>query len=186
VEKMKTNKYSITTAILLAVYMSPAASEYFIGVDYSAFNTSMKNNSIDTGFYESQQRIRVGYRGQWSGFEVDYLSGQDDTNASGSLTYSAGPALGAYWYLHEDWVYGKLGVLVTDSTLKNNASGVSNDHTLVQFSAAIGVQFELTKHVYFNTDYTYSSGDGEYRDVLGTDDPTITTHALAAGLTLGF
>ena len=183
---MNINKYSIPAAILLAVYMSPVASEYFIGVDYSAFDISMKNSNIDTGFYESQQRIRLGYRGDWAGFEVDYLSSQDDTNASGYLTYSAGPALGAYLYLYEKWVYGKLGVLMTDSTLRNNISGISNDHTLMQFSGAIGVQFELTKHVYLNADYTYSSGDGEYRDVLGADDPTITTHALAAGLTLGF
>jgi opacity protein-like surface antigen len=183
---MNVNRYSTIFAILSVVYMSPAVSEYFIGVDYSAFDTSIKNSSIDTGFYESQQRVRVGYRGDWAGFEVDYLSSQDDTNASGYLTYSSGPALGGYLYLYEKWIYGKLGVLVTDSTLKNNISGVSNDHTLVQFSGAIGIQIELIEHVYFNVDYTYSYGDGEYRDVLGSDDPSITTHALAGGITLGF
>ena len=183
---MNINRYSIIASILLAVYMSPAVSEYFIGVDYSAFNITMKNGGMEAGFNESQQRLRFGYRGEFAGYELDFLSAQDDTNASGYLTYSAGPALGAYLYLYESWVYGKLGVLLTDSTLKSNLSGVSNDHTLMQLSGAIGLQFELTRHVYFNVDYTYSYGDGEYRDVLGSDDPSITTHALAAGLTLGF
>ena len=183
---MYINRHSIVASIVLAAYMSPAMSEYFIGVDYSAFDISVKNDSIDTGFYESQQRLRFGYRGDFAGYEIDYLSAQDDTNASGYLTYSAGPAIGAYLYLYESWIYGKLGVLMTDTTLRSNLSGVSNDHTLMQLSGAIGVQFELTKYVYLNADYTYSYGEGEYRDILVSDDPSITTHALAAGLTLVF
>ena len=183
---MTINRYSFLAFILLAIYISPAASEYFIGVDYSRFNIHFKNSTIDTGFYEYQPRLRVGYRGGWSGFEINYLSDQDDTNVNGYLTYESGPAVGAYWYLHERWIYGKLGVLITDSTLRINTTGVSQDHALTQFSAAIGVQFELIDHLYIKADYTYSYGEGEYRDILGNDDPRIISHALAAGLTLGF
>ena len=180
------NRYSILVSILLAVYMSPAVGEYFIGVDYTRFNIHFKNSTIDTGFYENQPRFRIGYRGKFAGFEIDYLSDQDDTNVNNYLTYKSGPALGAYLYLYESWMYGKLGLLMTDSKLTNNSTGASQEHTLNQFSAAIGLQFELTKHVYFNADYTYSYGEGEYRDILGTDDPRIISHVLAAGLTLAF
>ena len=185
------NRYSTIIAILLTIYMSPAMSEYFIGVDYSRYNIHFKSDTVDAGFYEAQQRIRLGYRGDFAGFQIDFLTEQDDTNASGYLNFKSGPAVGAYLYLYDRWGYniwgyGKLGVLMTDSTLKNNISGVSNDHALAQFSGAIGLQFELTKHVYINADYTYSYGEGEYRDILGGDDPSIRTHALAAGLTFAF
>jgi len=177
--------YAITLFVLVG-YISPAHSEYYVGVDYYAFNISMKNSSFDTGFYGNQQRIRAGYRGDAVGFELNFLSDQDDTNASGYYNYKVGPALGAYVYLYEKWIYGKFGTLLTDSSLKNTVSGVSDDSTLWQFSAAVGVQFEIAKHVFINADYTYSNGSGGYSDVLGNDDPTVTSHGLAAGLTLGF
>jgi opacity protein-like surface antigen len=177
--------YAITF-VLLVGYVSPANSEYFVGVDYTAFDVSMKNSSVNTGFYGNQQRIRAGYRGDFVGFELDFLSAQDDTNASGILNYEVGPAYGAYMYLYEGWIYGKVGALVTDSILKNLTTGVSDDYSLWQFSAGIGVQFEITKHVFINADYTYSVGSSKYADLYSGENFNITTNSLAAGLTLGF
>lgn len=75
---------------------------------------------------------------------------------------------------------------MTDSTLKNVVTGVSDEHGLWQFSAAIGVQFEITKYVFINADYTYSNGSGMYANVFAGDNLNITTQSLAAGITLGF
>ena len=174
------------TFVLFVGDMPTAMSEYYVGVDYYAFNTSMKNNTISTSFYGNQQRVRAGYRGDNVGFELDFLSNQDDTNASGYLNYKVGPALGAYVYLYNEWVYGKFGTLLTDSTLKSVSTGVSDDQTLWQFSAAVGVQYEIANHVFLNADYTYSTGSGSYTNILGSDDPTITSNGFAAGLTFGF
>lgn len=174
------------TFVLFVGYLPPAISEYFVGIDYTSFDVSLKNSSVNTGFYGNQQRIRAGYRGEMVGFELDFLSDQDDTNASGSLNYKVGPALGAYMYLYKQWFYGKFGALMSDTTLKNVTANISQDHTLWQFSAGIGMQFEILDHVYINADYTYSNGSGDYSDVLGGDDPSITNNTLAAGLTLEF
>ena len=179
-------KLCAITFVVLVGYMSPAYCEYFVGIDYSAFDVSMKNSSFNTGFYGNQQRIRAGYRGDMVGFELDFLSAQDDTNASGFLNYEVGPAYGAYMYLYDKWIYGKVGALMTDSTLTNVVSGISDNHSLWQFSAGIGVQFEIVEHVYINADYTYSNGSGKYADVYGGENLNITTQSLAAGLTLGF
>lgn len=183
---MSLKNISAITFVLFVGYMPPAMSEYFVGVDYAAFDVSMKNSSMSTGFYGNQQRVRAGYRGDMVGFELDFLSDQDDTNASGYLNYKVGPALGAYMYLYQKWVYGKFGALMTDTTLKNVPANISQDHTLWQFSAGIGVQFEIMDHVFLNADYTYSNGSGNYSNILGSDDPEVTSHLLAAGLTLGF
>ena len=177
---------SAITFVMLAGYMLPAMSEYYVGVDYYAFNTVMKNNNVDTGFYGNQQRIRVGYRGYYVGFEMDLLSNQDDTNASGFLNYKVGPALGAYMLLHGEWFYGKVGALRTDTTLKSVTSGVTADDTLLQFSAALGVEFEVAENLFINADYTYSNGSGNYSNILGADNPNITSQALAAGFKFSF
>lgn len=174
------------TSVLLAGYILPAMSEYYIGVDYYAFNTAMKNNNVDTVFYGKQQRIRVGYQGYHVGFELDFLTDQNDTNASGYLNYKVGPAVGAYMLLHGEWFYGKIGALMTDSTLKSISSGVSDDDTLRQFSAALGIEYEIAKNLFINADYTYSNGSGSYPDILGADNPNITSQALAAGFKLSF
>ena len=185
-EKMTIKKLPFITFVLLAGYMSPVMSEFFGGVDISAFSASMKNSSVDTGFYGNQLRIRGGYRGDFVGFELNVLSDQDDTNASGFLNYKVGPAVGAYIGFYDRWTYFKVGALITDSSLKNVSTGITDDHTLLQFSAAFGVHFEITKQVFFNADYTYSNGSGEYTNALGVDNPSITTNALAAGIAYVF
>lgn len=183
---MSIKKLIAITFVLFVGNIPPAMSEYYVGVDYYVFNTSMKNSAFDTSFSGKQQRVRAGYRGDNVGFELDFLSNQDDTNPSGYLNYKVGPALGAYVYLYKGWIYGKFGTLLTDSTLKSVSSGVSDDHTLWQFSAAVGLQYQIADHVFINADYTYSTGSGSYTDILGSDDPTITSNGYAAGLTFGF
>jgi len=174
------------TFVLLVGYVSPANSEYFVGVDFTAFDISMKNDSVNTSFYGNQQRIRAGYRGDLVGFELNFLSAQDDTNASGYLNYEVGPAYGVYMGFYDRWTYFKVGALITDSSLKNVSTGITDDHSLMQFSAAIGVHFEITEQLFINADYTYSNGSGDYSNVLGSDDPDIRSNTLAAGITYGF
>ena len=65
-------------------------------------------------------------------------------------------------------------------------TGITDDHSLMQFSAAIGVHFEITEQLFINADYTYSNGSGDYSNVLGSDDPDIRSNTLAAGITYGF
>lgn len=176
------------TFVLFFGVMHPAMSEYYVGVDYYAFDTSMKNGSFNTGFYGNQQRIRAGYRVDHNniGFELNFLSEQDDTNASGYLNYKVGPSYGAYVYLYDKWIYCKFGALVSDTTLKNVPANISQNYSLWQFSASIGLQFEIIDHVFLNADYTYSNGSGDYSNIVGSDDPKVTTQAFAAGITLGF
>jgi hypothetical protein len=184
------NKYRSVLILALIVAAFPARAEFFAGVSYTNLGFNLSYDDGDSLFTTNPVRVNVGWRGDIAGLEVDFYTSQDKTQAAwGGVDYNfkTGNGGGAYLYLHQKWVYAKIGGTWWDTTLTNQSTSGSQNSTLAQTTAVIGLEYEIAKHFYINADYTYAVGSTGYGFARpGAGDADVTTQGGSIGVTLGF
>ena len=179
-------------AAFLLLVLSPSTvwPEYFLGADYTRLGTNITFNDGSSLYTANPIRLRAGWRGELAGIEVDFLSRQEQSQPAwggDNYNFKTGAGFGAYLYLHQKWVYAKLGGTWYDTTLTNLTSGISDNSTVAQATFAVGIEYALFPNLFLNADYTYAVGSTGYSTAnpdQGSAD--LTTQGGAIGITVGF
>lgn len=182
-------------SLFLAGTYSASAGWFFgtdtttLGAELGFTNGTPYQNGSDLYNLEPY-RVKVGYRGETAGIEVNAYTNQDKTIASFNgleANFAMENTVGVYLHLHERWAYARLGVTWMDSTFSAPAINASESSTLALPTIAIGVEYKIGKHFFFSADYTYAEGTGKYPAIVtGTGRVPVTVQGFGAGVNLEF
>jgi hypothetical protein len=176
-------------------FSSLANAQFFIGADGTSLGAKIDWNqpvSVVHTYDLTLARVRVGYQGDFFGFEVHAYSKDDDTSESsgylGKLELDT--SYGAYLRMQEKWVYARLGVTWFDTyytlALASNPSATVTDRDVIAMPTfALGIEVPLGQHIGINLDYTYADGKANY-PAFSYGSPTMRIQGPALGLTVKF
>lgn len=183
-------------AALLLGFSSLANAQFFIGADAIAYDAKIEWNvpvSIVQNFDLNPVRVRVGYQGDFFGFEVHAYSKDDDNSTSNGFEdkLELDTSYGAYLRMQERWVYARLGVTWFDTyysiydPLNPGVILVTDRDVIAMPTATLGVELQLGEHIGISLDYTYATGTANYPS-FSTGSPDLRIQGPAAGITLKF
>jgi hypothetical protein len=179
-------------AILLLGFSSMASAEYLIGADATSLGVKIDWTGIVQNHDLTPARLRLGYQGDFFGFEVHVYSKADDTSTDNGFTdqLELETSYGAYVRMQEKWVYARLGVTWFDTYYTANDLGVTDRDVIVMPTFALGFDIPLGKNLAVNLDYTYADGKAKYPNITATGpgltDPTMRIQGPGLGLTFKF
>jgi len=179
-------------AVMLLGASGMASAEYFIGADASSLGAKIDWTGIVQNYDLTPVRVRLGYQGEFFGFEVHVYSNVDDTSTDNGFTdkLELETSYGAYLRMQEKWVYARLGVTWFDTYYTAYDLGVTDRDVIAMPTFALGFDIPLGKNFAVNLDYTYADGRARYPNITtlgpGYTDPTMRIQGPGLGLTLKF
>jgi hypothetical protein len=193
-------KINLGLVALLLGFSSQASAEYLIGADAAALKADIAWGGSSVSFVHdlTPGRLRLGYQGDFFGFEVHAYSKVDDDATDNGFTTNLelDASYGAYVRMQEKWVYARLGVTWFDTyytvydPLNPGVSLVTDRDVIAMPTFAIGFDIPLGKNLAVNLDYTYADGRARYPNITasgpGLTDPTLVIKGPGLGLTLKF
>jgi opacity protein-like surface antigen len=186
--------------VLLLGFSSMASAEYFIGADATSMKGDIAWGGSSVSFVHdlTPGRIRLGYQGDFFGFEVHAYSKVDDDATDNGFTTNLelDVSYGAYVRMQEKWVYARLGVTWFDTyytvydPLNPGVSLITDRDMIAMMTFALGFDIPLTKNLAVNLDYTYADGRAVYPNITasgpGLTDPTLVIKGPGLGVTFKF
>lgn len=178
-------------AAILLGFSSLANAQFFIGADATALDARIEWNipvSIVQTYDLTPARVRLGYQGDFFGFEVHAYSKDDDTSSSNGFDdkLELDTSYGAYLRMQERWVYARLGVTWFDTIYTDLISGYVDEDMIAMPTATLGVEVQLGEHIGINLDYTYATGSANYSTISPNSSPDMRIQGPALGLTVKF
>jgi len=187
-------------ATLLLGFSSTASAEYFIGADVVSLKGDIAWGGSSVSFVHdlTPARLRLGYQGDFFGFEVHAYSkvDADDTDNGYTTNLELDTTFGAYLRMQEKWVYARLGATWFDTYYtvydpSNPGVPLVTDRDVIAMPTfALGLDIPLGKNFAVNLDYTYTDGRARYPNITasgpGLTDPTLVIKGPSLGLTLKF
>jgi hypothetical protein len=177
---------------LLLAFSSTASAEYLIGADATSLKANIDWTNIDMNYDLTPARIRLGYQGEFFGFEIHAYSKADDISTDNGYTdkLELETSYGAYVRMQEKWVYARLGVTWFDTYYTDTNLGVTDRDVIAMPTFALGFDIPLGKNLAVNLDYTYADGRARYPNITasgpGLTDPTLRIQGPGLGLTFKF
>jgi hypothetical protein len=177
-------------AALLLGFSSMASAEFFIGADATSLDAKIEWNvpvSIVQNYDLTPARLRVGYQGEFFGFEVHAYSKDDDTSTSNGFDdkLELDTSYGAYLRMQERWIYARLGVTWFDTYYTDLNLGLTDRDVIAMPTAVLGIEVQLGKHIGINLDYTYATGSANY-PTISSGSPDLRIQGPALGVTVKF
>lgn len=181
-------------AALLLGFSSMANAEFFIGADATSLKADIAWGASSVSFVHdlTPVRLRVGYQGEFFGFEAHAYSKVDDDAYDNGFTTNLEleTSYGAYLRMQEKWVYVRFGVTWFDTYYTVYAFGVTDRDVIAMPTFALGFDIPVGKNLSVNLDYTYADGKAVYPNITaqgpGLTDPTMVIKGAGLGLTLKF
>lgn len=176
-------------ATLLLGFSSLVNAQFFIGADAMSLEARIAwdSPSIVQNFDLELARLRVGYQGDFFGFEVHVYSEDDDTSSSNGFDdkLELDTSYGAYLRMQEKWVYARLGVTWFDTYYTDLNLGQTDRDLISMPTATLGIEVPLGQHIGINLDYTYAEGSSTY-STISASSPNLRMQGPALGLTVKF
>ena len=183
------NRNRTLLGMLLLGFTSLANAQYFVGVDAMALGARIAWDSppITQNYELELGRLRLGYQGDFFGFEVHVYSKDDDTSTDNGFNdkLELDTSYGAYLSMQEKWVYARLGVTWFDTYYTDLNLGLTDRDLIAMPTATLGIEVPLGQHIGINLDYTYAEGSSTY-STISASSPNLRMQGPAVGLTVKF
>lgn len=164
-----------------------ANAQFFVGADGVSLGAKIEWDvpPISQDYELELARLRLGYQGDFFGFEVHVYSKDDDTSTSNGFTdtLELDTSYGAYLRMQEKWVYARLGVTWFD-TYYSYLNDTDRDQIAMP-TATLGIEVPLGQHIGINLDYTYAEGNTTY-STISSSSPNLRMQGPAVGVTVKF
>lgn len=196
---MHFKRISVIAVSVISLFLfntSSANAGWFIGTDYTTLGAELgfhdiNGNKNSSDLYDFNPiRVKIGYRGDIAGIEVNGYTNQDKTIGSfigAETNFAMENTYGLYLHLHQKWIYARLGVTWMEATLSFPGTTVSETDSISLPTLAIGAEYKIGKHFFFNLDYTYAEGTGKYPALIsGTGRTPITVQGFGLGVNVEF
>ena len=176
-------------AAVLLCFSGMASAEYFIGADAMQLGAKIAWDipPIVQDYDLELARVRLGYQGDFFGFEVHVYSKDDDTSSSNGFDdkLELDTSYGAYLRMQEKWVYARLGVTWIDTYYTDLILGQTDRDVIAMPTGTLGIEVPIGENIGINLDYTYAEGNSTY-STISASSPNLRMQGPAVGLTLKF
>ena len=169
--------------------MPASAGQFFVGLDATTFSPRIQfGNTDDVYTFNYPPRLKFGYQWGLAGIEFNVLAPDETTkNVLGApATVTVDTSYGVYLHLQEEWIYGRVGVTLLDTTFNRT---VADQYEVTAPTVSLGLQHNFGRHFRINFGYTYMEGTANYPNNVAPpsgDGPISSPKFNYSGFELGF